>query len=140
MRPKKFTKEQMASLINNGFEIVVDQESAIITGDLTSKCSVPHRRDVCQDHCAERKDDRIPDVGSQLNRRLTIPSVSLGGALPRGYHNRKYCSSRGPRMALSRARTTAFGPEEPPGFSSAIVGAMLAQLIVNSREMQGGNS
>ena len=35
MRLKKFTKEQMASLINNGFEIVVDQESAIITGDLT---------------------------------------------------------------------------------------------------------
>jgi hypothetical protein len=35
MRLKKFTKEQMASLITNGFEIVVDQESAIITGDLT---------------------------------------------------------------------------------------------------------
>ena len=35
MRLQKFTKEQMASLINNGFEIVVDQESAIITGDLT---------------------------------------------------------------------------------------------------------
>ena len=35
MRLKKFTVEQMASLIKNGFEIVVDQESAIITGDLT---------------------------------------------------------------------------------------------------------
>jgi hypothetical protein len=34
MRLKKFTKEQMASRINDGFEIVVDQESAIITGDL----------------------------------------------------------------------------------------------------------
>jgi hypothetical protein len=35
MRLKKFTKEQMASLIDDGFEIVVDQECAIITGDLT---------------------------------------------------------------------------------------------------------
>jgi hypothetical protein len=35
MRLTKFTEEQMASLVNDGFEIVVDQESAIITGDLT---------------------------------------------------------------------------------------------------------
>jgi hypothetical protein len=43
MRLKKFTKEQMASLINNGFEIVVDQESAIITGDLTLEVFSPVR-------------------------------------------------------------------------------------------------
>jgi hypothetical protein len=41
MRLKKFTKEQLASLINNGFEIVVDQESAIITGDLTLEVFSP---------------------------------------------------------------------------------------------------
>ena len=41
MRLKKFTKEQMTSLINNGFEIVVDQESAIITGDLTLEVFSP---------------------------------------------------------------------------------------------------
>jgi hypothetical protein len=41
MRLQKFTKEQMASLINNGFEIVVDQESAIITGDLTLEVFSP---------------------------------------------------------------------------------------------------
>jgi hypothetical protein len=35
MRLQKFTKEQMPSLIDEGLEIVVDQESAIITGDLT---------------------------------------------------------------------------------------------------------
>jgi hypothetical protein len=41
MHLKKCTKEQMASLINNGFEIVVDQESAIITGDLTLEVFSP---------------------------------------------------------------------------------------------------
>jgi hypothetical protein len=41
MHLKKFTKEQMASRINNGFEIVVDQESAIITGDLTLEVFSP---------------------------------------------------------------------------------------------------
>ena len=41
MRLQKFTKEQMTSLINNGFEIVVDQESAIITGDLTLEVFSP---------------------------------------------------------------------------------------------------
>jgi hypothetical protein len=35
MRIQKFTKEQMASPIDDGFEIVVDQKSAIITGDFT---------------------------------------------------------------------------------------------------------
>jgi hypothetical protein len=35
MRLQKFTEKQMASLVEDGFEIVVDQESAIITGDLT---------------------------------------------------------------------------------------------------------
>jgi hypothetical protein len=41
MRLQKFTEEQMALLINNGFEIVVDQESAIITGDLTLEVFSP---------------------------------------------------------------------------------------------------
>jgi hypothetical protein len=42
-------------------------------------------------------------------------------------------------MALRRARTAALCPE-PPGFSFAIVGGMLTQLIVGSREVQGGDS
>jgi hypothetical protein len=42
-------------------------------------------------------------------------------------------------MALRRARTAASCPE-PPGFSFAIVGGMLTQLIVGSREVQGGDS
>ena len=47
--------------------------------------------------------------------------------------------SPGPRSALRRARTAALCPK-PPGFSFAIVGAMLTQLIVGSREVQGGGS
>ena len=35
MRLKKFTKEQMASLIDAGFDLAVDQESAVITSDIT---------------------------------------------------------------------------------------------------------
>lgn len=54
MRLKKFTKEQMAALIADGFQIVVDQESAIITEGLTLA--------VCR-----------PDTGGMLVR-ITLPS------------------------------------------------------------------
>jgi hypothetical protein len=41
MRLQKFAEEQMASLVADGFEIVVDQESAIITGGLTLELFLP---------------------------------------------------------------------------------------------------
>ena len=70
-------------------------------------------------------------------------AVAFAGAAQRHEHPTAQPSERmispGPRITLRRTRTAALCPE-PPSFSFAIVGAMLTQLIVGSREVQGGDS
>ena len=66
-------------------------------------------------------------------------STRRGGSLPRQPDDHVAVALPGPRVALRRARTAALCPD-PPGFSFAIVGAMLTQLIVGSREVRGGDS
>ena len=74
--------------------------------------------------------------GPRLRDRL--PKLWRSRALHRQPQYDIAVAPPGPRIALRRARTAALCPD-PPGFSFAIIGAMLTQLIVG-REVQGGDS
>jgi hypothetical protein len=72
---------------------------------------------------------RPEDPSAQPSYGAHVPSIPTSRRMASLY------LSLGPPIALRRARTAALCPD-PPGFSFAIVGAMLTQVIVGSREAQ----
>jgi hypothetical protein len=116
MRLQTFTKEQMASLIDNGFEIVVDQESAIITGDLTLE--------VFRRQGSPRMGAAPPNAPAFNRRSSWLPTSGLPPVPPRAQeraarthrgegHKRAPCVASGaclPHVIQLRASLNSYAP------------------------------